>query len=54
MKQFDFLRAKEIFPGSDVVRRFTFKIMDLRDRSAHFSFLAKDCFERLSPYVAAV
>jgi hypothetical protein len=34
MKQSNYLRTMELFPGSDIVRRFTFKAMDPRDSYA--------------------
>ena len=34
MKQSDLLCAVEIFPGSEIVRRFTFKTSDTRDNCA--------------------
>ena len=34
MKQSKFLCAKELFPGSDVVRKYTFKTMNTRDNCA--------------------
>jgi len=39
MKQSKLLRAKELFPGSDIVRRFTFKAMDTRDNCALLAVL---------------
>jgi len=37
MKQSGFLRTCELFNGSDVVRRFTFKTVNTRDSYARFS-----------------
>jgi len=34
MKQSRVLLSKEVFPGSDVVHRFSFRAMDLRDNCA--------------------
>ncbi len=34
MKQSKFLRTKEIFPGSVIVRKYSFKTMDTRDSYA--------------------
>ena len=34
MKQSEFLRAKKIFSGSDIVRKYTFKTMNTRDNCA--------------------
>lgn len=34
MKQSNFLRIKEIFPGSDIVRRYSFTTMGTRDSYA--------------------
>lgn len=34
MKQSLFLRTSELFPGSDIVRKFTFKTMGTRDSYA--------------------
>jgi len=45
MEQSKFLRAIEIFPGSDIVRKYSFKMINTRGYSAHF----QDCFECLSP-----
>jgi len=34
MKQSEFLRTKELFPGSNIVRKFTFKTFGTRDSYA--------------------
>ena len=34
MKQSEFLRTSEVFPGSDVVRKYSFKTMGTRDSYA--------------------
>lgn len=34
MKQSDFLRTKEVFPGSDIVRKYSFKTTGTRDSYA--------------------
>ena len=34
MKQSEILRTKELFHGSDIVRKFTFKTMNTRDNYA--------------------
>ncbi len=38
MKQSRFLRAKELFPGSDIVRRYSFKTIGRWD---HYALLAR-------------
>ena len=38
MKQSYFLRAKEVFLGSDIVRKYTFKAINVRD---NYALLAK-------------
>jgi hypothetical protein len=38
MKQSNILRAKELFPGSDIVRKYSFKAIDTRD---NYALLAK-------------
>ena len=39
MEQSKFLRAMELFPGSDIVRKYSFKTMNARDNCA---LLAKE------------
>ena len=39
MKQSNILRARELFPGSDIVRKYTFKAIQSGDKSA---LLAKE------------
>lgn len=34
MKQFVVLRSKELFPGSDIIRKYAFKTMNTRDNYA--------------------
>lgn len=34
MKQFVFLREEEVFPGSDIARKYSFKTMGTRDSYA--------------------
>ena len=41
--------CKELFPGSDIVRSYTFKTAAPRGQSALFAE-KPDCFECLSPY----
>jgi|GEM_PF-5731684 len=36
MKQSYFLRSSELFPGSNAVRKYTFKTINLWDSYAHF------------------
>lgn len=48
MNQSLFLCARELFPGSDIVRKYTFKAINTRDKSAQIR--KKDCFECLPPY----
>jgi hypothetical protein len=38
MKQSVAFRSKELFPGSDIIRKYTFKIMNTRD---NYTLLAK-------------
>jgi hypothetical protein len=38
MKQSEFLRTKELFHGSDIVRKYTFKTVNTRD---NYALLAK-------------
>lgn len=52
MKQSLFLRARELFLGSDIVRKYSFRIINTRDNSAHFQ--EYDCFECLSSHEIAV
>ena len=49
MEQSRFLRALELFSGSDIVRKFSFRMINTRERSAHLH----DCFECLSPHEPA-
>lgn len=37
MKQSVFLRIKEVFRGSGIVRKFAFRTMDTRDNCAHMA-----------------
>ena len=46
MKQFKVVYSDEIFPGSVIVNNRAFKMVNTRDKSAHF----QDCFECLSPH----
>lgn len=39
MKQSYFTDAKELFSGSDVVRKFTFKTMNIGDSYAHMAVI---------------
>jgi hypothetical protein len=34
MKRYVVLRSKELFPGSDIIRKYTFKTMNTRDNCA--------------------
>lgn len=36
MKQYEVLLAKEIFRGSDIIRRFSYKVAGAGDNYAHF------------------
>ena len=45
------LLTDELFLGSDIVRRFTFKMINTRDSYALFQ--KSDCFECLSPHKIA-
>jgi hypothetical protein len=47
VKQSVFYHEKELFPGSAIVNKRSFKMIDTRDKSAHFQ--KKDCFECLLP-----
>ena len=54
MEQSKFLRAIKLFPGSDIVRKCSFKTVGTRGKSAHFAKkIAKNdrfgCFGCLSP-----
>jgi len=48
MERSKFLCALELFPGSDLVRRFSFEAVNTRGQSAHF----QDCFECLAAKTA--
>jgi len=48
MKQYEVLLAKELFHGSDIIRRFSYKMAAAGDNYAHFQ--ETDCFVRCSPY----
>lgn len=50
MKQYEVLMAKELFAGSDIIRRFGFKAGRLEDNYA--LFWKTDCFVFHSPYDA--
>ena len=50
MKQYEVLIAKELFAGSDVIRRFTYKAKNAGDNYA--LFWEADCFVCDSPYDA--
>ena len=39
MKQSELLRAKELFPGSEIVRSFSFKAIATRGNCAHLAVL---------------
>lgn len=54
MKQSFILCAKELFLGSDIVRKYTFKTRNTRGESALFHVQEIDCFECLSPHETAV
>ena len=47
MKQFEVLMAKELFAGSDIIRRFTYKAKNAGDNYA--LFWEADCFGCDSP-----
>ncbi len=51
MRQYEVLMAKKLFHGSDIVRRFSYKITAGRDNYA--LLLTTDCFVCCSPYDAA-
>lgn len=51
MRQYEVLMAKKLFHGSDIVRRFSYKITAGEDNYALFS--TTDCFVCCSPYNAA-
>lgn len=36
MKQYEVLMAKELFRGSDIIRRFSYKVASAGDNYAHF------------------
>lgn len=48
MKQYEVLMDQELFPGSDVVRGFTYKKAASGDNYA--LFWETDCFVRCSPF----
>lgn len=47
MKQYEILLAKELFRGSDIIRRFSYKMASTGDNYAHF--WETDCFACCSP-----
>lgn len=47
MKQYEVLKDKELFPGSDIVRSFGYKAAASGDNYALFG--ETDCFVRCSP-----
>lgn len=47
MKQYEVLMAKELFAGSDIIRKFTYKTMNVWDNYA--LFWETDCFVCDSP-----
>lgn len=51
MYQSFILCTKELFLGSGIVRRYTFKTVNTRGKSALFQ--EKDCFECLTPHETA-
>lgn len=48
MKQSIIFRTKELFPGSCIIRKYSFKTVMTRGESALFQI--SDCFECLSPH----
>lgn len=48
MKQSVIFRTKELFPGSGIIRKYSFRTVMKREKSAHFQIY--DCFECLSPH----
>lgn len=50
MKQYEVLLAKELFHGSDIMRKFSYKVAAAGDNYAHFR--ETDCFVCSSPWKA--